>query len=90
LSFPFFRMVICRVKARIILVARIRCGNCPGEMSLHVGCVRHRDRNGRGVSRVHSGCAAMKLRVAVQAVAICCVIAVMAWTKAHGFTGVIP
>ncbi|PYU68787.1 MAG: hypothetical protein DMG49_15180 [Acidobacteria bacterium] len=28
--------------------------------------------------------------VAAQVIAICAVVAVMAWTKAHGFTGVIP
>jgi hypothetical protein len=31
-----------------------------------------------------------KLRVVAQAVAICGVIAVMAWSKSHGITAVIP
>jgi hypothetical protein len=59
---------------------------------IYQGRVHHRDRNRSQLFGFCFDRAAMnaKLVVAIQTVAICGVIAVMAWTKAHGFTGVIP
>jgi hypothetical protein len=65
--------------------------NCLGEMSLQLSGVRNRDYNRDSVRRIYFGRAAMKkLRVVAKAVAICAVIAVLAWSKSRAITVVIP
>ena len=74
--------------------ARVRRGNCLGEVSLHAGGVHHRTHNRHRLRGLHPGRAAEPsmrgLLRTVHVLAICCVIAVLAWTKARGITFVIP
>ena len=65
--------------------------NCPDEVSLQLSGVHHRTHHRYRLRDLHPGRAAMKkLRVAAQAVAICGVIAVLAWSKSHAVTVALP
>ena len=73
---------------------RVRRGVCLGEVSLQSSSLRNRDHNRDRVCGLYFGRAAepsmRKLLRAVHAVAICGVIAVLAWTKSNGITVLIP